>query len=68
MLLTTGLPLSDIVTTLFMTLVIVVSGLVGALVHSTYKWGYYVFGVVALFYIWYVFLLSPLTTMCLRLR
>lgn len=54
MLLATGLPLSDIVTTIFMSLVIVVSGLVGALVHSTYKWGYYVFGVVALFYIWYV--------------
>ncbi|EPT01407.1 hypothetical protein FOMPIDRAFT_1048847 [Fomitopsis schrenkii] len=56
MLLATGLPLSDIVTTIFMSLVIVVSGLIGALVHSTYKWGYYVFGVVALFYIWYVLL------------
>ncbi|KAH9928755.1 uncharacterized protein B0H18DRAFT_1117935 [Fomitopsis serialis] len=56
MLLATSLPLSDIVTTLFMSLVIVVSGLVGALVHSTYKWGYYTFGVVALFYIWYVLL------------
>lgn len=58
MLLATGLPLSDIVTTIFMSLVIVVSGLIGALVHSTYKWGYYVFGVVALFYIWYV--ITPL--------
>ncbi|KZT73037.1 heat shock protein 30 [Daedalea quercina L-15889] len=56
MLLATGLPLSDIVTTIFMSLVIVVSGLVGALVHSTYKWGYYVFGLVSLFYIWYVLL------------
>ena len=68
MLLTTGLPLSDIVTTLFMTLVIVVSGLVGALVHSTYKWGYYVFGVVALFYIWYALPQSPLAAMRLRFR
>ncbi|KAH9838298.1 heat shock protein 30 [Rhodofomes roseus] len=56
MLLATGLPLSDIVTTIFMSLVIVVSGLVGALVHSTYKWGYYTFGLVSLFYIWYVLL------------
>ncbi len=49
-----GLPLSDILTTLFMAIVLVVAGLVGALVPSTYKWGYYVFGLVALFYIWYV--------------
>ena len=48
----TGLSLSDITTTVFMSLVYVVSLLVGALVHSTYKWGYYVFAVVALFYIW----------------
>lgn len=51
-LLATGLSLSDIFTTIFMGEVIVVSGLVGALVHSTYKWGYFVFGVAALFYIW----------------
>ncbi|MCF1196848.1 opsin family protein, partial [Mangrovimonas sp. AS27] len=34
----------------------VVSLLLGALVHSTYKWGYYVFAVVSLFYIWFVLL------------
>ncbi|THG99183.1 hypothetical protein EW026_g3122 [Hermanssonia centrifuga] len=56
LLLATGLSLSDIVTTLFMSIVFVVSLLVGALVHSDYKWGYYVFAVVALFYIWYVLL------------
>ncbi|PCH38030.1 heat shock protein 30 [Wolfiporia cocos MD-104 SS10] len=55
-LLATGLSLSDITTTLFMAIVVVICGLVGALVHSTYKWGYYVFGVAALFYIWYVLL------------
>ncbi|PSR74108.1 hypothetical protein PHLCEN_2v10064 [Hermanssonia centrifuga] len=54
LLLATGLSLSDIVTTLFMSIVFVVSLLVGALVHSDYKWGYYVFAVVALFYIWLV--------------
>ncbi|KAI0692124.1 heat shock protein 30 [Cerioporus squamosus] len=63
LLLATGLSLSDIFTTLFMAIVLVVTGLVGALVPSTYKWGYYVFGLVALFYIWYVLLWhGPRTT------
>lgn len=35
-----------------MSIVLVISGLVAALVPSTYKWGYYVFGAGALFYIW----------------
>ena len=52
LLLATGLSLSDIMTTLFMGIVLVIMGLIGSLVHSTYKWGYYVFGVAALFYIW----------------
>jgi len=55
-LLATGLTLSDILTTLFMAVVVVVCGLVGALVHSDYKWGYYVFSVAALIYIWNVLL------------
>ncbi|RPD53281.1 heat shock protein 30 [Lentinus tigrinus ALCF2SS1-7] len=63
LLLATGLSLSDIFTTLFMAIVLVVTGLVAALVPSTYKWGYYVFGVCALFYIWYVLLWhGPRTT------
>ncbi|KZT05427.1 heat shock protein 30 [Laetiporus sulphureus 93-53] len=62
-LLTTGLPLSDVLTTLFMSIVVVITGLVGALVHSTYKWGYYTFGVSALFYIWFSLLWrAPSTT------
>lgn len=56
LLLTTGLSLSDIMTTLFMGVFMVICGLVGALVHSDYKWGYYVFGCCALFYVWYVLL------------
>lgn len=44
---------SNIVTTLFMAVVLVICGLVGALVTSQYKWGYFVMGVAALFYIWY---------------
>ncbi|PIL24050.1 transporter [Ganoderma sinense ZZ0214-1] len=63
LLLATGLPLSDIFTTLFMSIVLVISGLVAALVPSTYKWGYYVFGAGALFYIWNVLLWhGPRTT------
>ena len=53
-LLCTGLSLSDILTTLFMGEFMVVSGLVGALVQSSYKWGFYVFGLMGLFYIWCV--------------
>ncbi|KZT22460.1 heat shock protein 30 [Neolentinus lepideus HHB14362 ss-1] len=56
LLLTTGLSLSDIVTAVFMIEVTVISGLLGALTHSTYKWGYYVFGVASLFYVWWEFL------------
>ncbi|KAI0831366.1 heat shock protein 30 [Trametes gibbosa] len=56
LLLATGLSLSDIFTTLFMAVVLVITGLVAALVPSTYKWGYYTFGVAALFYIWYILL------------
>jgi bacteriorhodopsin len=51
LLLTTGLPLSDLFLTLFMILVTVIMGLVGALTPSSYKWGFFVFGVVALFYV-----------------
>ena len=40
-------------TTLFMGIVLVICGLVGALVHSDYKWGYYTFGCSALLYVWY---------------
>ena len=50
----TGVALSDILTVAFFAWVVVVTGLVGALTPSTYKWGYFVMGIVALFYIWYV--------------
>ena len=61
-LLSTGLSLSDITTTLFMGMFMVICGLVGALVASTYKWGFFTFGVAALFYIWSVIPFSPLTS------
>ena len=59
LLLATALNLSDIMTTLFMGIVLVVMGLVGSLVRSTYKWGFFTFGVAALFYIWSVYLSLP---------
>jgi len=49
---TTGLALTDILTTAFMAWVVVVTGLVGALTPTRYKWGYFVMGIAALFYIW----------------
>jgi len=51
LLLTTGLPLSDLFLTIFMIIVTVVAGLVGALTPTSYKWGFFVFGVLALFYV-----------------
>ena len=52
LLLATGLSLGDIMTAAFVAAVLVIMGLVGALVPSTYKWGYYTFGAVSLLYIW----------------
>lgn len=53
LLFTSGLSLSDILTTAFFAAVVVVCGLVGALTATAYKWGFFVLGVCALFYIWY---------------
>ncbi|KAM5541727.1 hypothetical protein V8D89_004456 [Ganoderma adspersum] len=58
LLLATGLAFADIFTTLFMAWVVVVTGLVGALVRSSYKWGYFALGILALFYIWYSLLFN----------
>ncbi|KAI0060000.1 family A G protein-coupled receptor-like protein [Artomyces pyxidatus] len=54
MFLGTGFPLMDGFLPLFFADAAVVLGLVGALVHSTYKWGYFTMGVFSLFYVWYV--------------
>merc|ERR1712071_122491 len=52
--LATGLPLSDIIALIFFDLVMIITGLVGALVTSSYKWGYFAFGCAALVYIWFI--------------
>ncbi|EIW72498.1 hypothetical protein TREMEDRAFT_17826, partial [Tremella mesenterica DSM 1558] len=52
--LASGLPLSDIFALVFFDLVMIVTGLIGSLTASSYKWGFFLFGMVALVYIWYV--------------
>ncbi|ESZ89976.1 hypothetical protein SBOR_9638 [Sclerotinia borealis F-4128] len=52
-LLTAGLPWPTILYTIFLDEVMIITGLVGALVSSSYKWGYFVFAMVALFGIAY---------------
>jgi bacteriorhodopsin len=42
LLLVTGLPSGDIFFVLFMDVLMIVGGLIGALVPSVYKWGYFV--------------------------
>lgn len=58
LLLTAGLSWPHILFVIFMDLVMVVTGLVGALVVSNYKWGFFTLGCVAFIYIAYV-LLGP---------
>lgn len=58
LLLATGLPLSDIIATIFFDEVMIITGLVGALVASQYKWGFFAFGMAAEFYIWWI-LIGP---------
>ncbi|KAL2065470.1 hypothetical protein VTL71DRAFT_3140 [Oculimacula yallundae] len=52
-LLTAGLPWPVILITILVDEIMIVTGLVGALVASQYKWGYFVFAMLALFYVFY---------------
>ncbi|CAG8978344.1 hypothetical protein HYALB_00005930 [Hymenoscyphus albidus] len=49
LLLTAGLPWPMICYTILLDEIMIITGLVGALVMSSYKWGYFVFAMVALF-------------------
>ncbi|EXJ70231.1 uncharacterized protein A1O5_06299 [Cladophialophora psammophila CBS 110553] len=51
LLLSCGLPTSTLLYTLLMGEVWVIMALVGALVHSEYKWGFFTFGTVALLFV-----------------
>jgi len=52
-LLTGGLPWPTVLYTILIDEIMIVTGLVGALVASSYKWGYFVFAMFALFFIFY---------------
>ncbi|MCJ1473466.1 ion channel activity [Lambiella insularis] len=54
LLLTAGLPWPTILITILMDEFMIVTGLVGALVSSDYKWGYYVFGCVSFLFVIYI--------------
>lgn len=54
LLLTAAMPTPTILWAILIDEVMIVTGLVGALVASSYKWGYYTFGCVALFWILYI--------------
>ncbi|EGG00632.1 uncharacterized protein MELLADRAFT_39586 [Melampsora larici-populina 98AG31] len=58
LLLSTGMPLSGIFATIFFDIIMIVTGLVGALVHSSYKWGYFAFGCLAMLYVFWT-LIGP---------
>jgi len=53
LLLATGLPLSEIMIIIFMDLFMIIGGLIGALVPSVYKWGYFTGACIAQFFIAY---------------
>jgi bacteriorhodopsin len=53
LLLGTGVPLSELFMTIFASIFMVVSALVGALIPSTYKWGFFTFAVLAGLFIAY---------------
>lgn len=53
LLLTAGLPMNIILSTIFADLVMVVCGLIGGLVSSIYKWAFFVFACVAMFWVFW---------------
>jgi len=53
LLLTAGMPWPTVLFTILVDEVMIITGLVGALVTSSYKWGYFAFGCAALVYIIY---------------
>ncbi|KAI0187825.1 bacteriorhodopsin [Xylaria flabelliformis] len=53
LLLTAGVPTPTILVTLFADALMIVCGLIGALTQTRYKWGFWTFGMAALFFIAY---------------
>ncbi|PWN27657.1 family A G protein-coupled receptor-like protein, partial [Jaminaea rosea] len=53
LLLVSGMPLSNVFLVIFWDIIMIETGLIGSLVESQYKWGFYVFGCVAMFLVFY---------------
>jgi len=53
LLLTAGVPVPSIAVTILADEIMIVTGLVGALVPSSYKWGFWLFGMLAFFFVVY---------------
>lgn len=53
LLLVSGMPLSQIFLTIFWDIVMIETGLIGSLVESQYKWGFFTFGCIAMFLVFY---------------
>lgn len=58
LLLTAGLPWPTILAALLADEIMIVCGLIGALVPTRYKWGYWTFGMCALFYVVFVLVIE----------
>lgn len=58
LLLTAGIPWPTLLYTILIDEVMIVTGLTGALVRSSYKWGYFAFGTVALLWIGWVLIMD----------
>ena len=58
LLLTAGLPTPTIAITILADEVMIICGLVGALTSTSYKWGYWLFGMLAFFYVVYTLVLD----------
>ncbi|KAL9937827.1 hypothetical protein V8E36_003372 [Tilletia maclaganii] len=54
LLLVSGVPTSTILLTIFMDIVMIITGLIGALVPSTYKWGFFTIGCVAMLFVFWI--------------
>ncbi|KAK0518510.1 hypothetical protein OC834_007707 [Tilletia horrida] len=54
LLLVSGVPVGTILITIFMDIVMIITGLIGALVPSTYKWGFFTFGCVAMIFVFWI--------------
>ncbi|KAI1423913.1 bacteriorhodopsin [Xylaria sp. FL1777] len=58
LLLTAGVPTPTILATIFADVLMIVCGLIGALTQTRYKWGFWTFGMAALFFIAYEILID----------